>query len=346
MSATAPPLPESIVTGLPDHPPLDPMLSETTEVRFSSSHHAIGLTLRVDTNDARIHRAALESFGPVLERVDGPDATVRLFTHHVQETVDWRPHQPLVRNFGQLVTVVSSRASALTIDLATGTAMGFISEEAASHPEFVRSAFVQSAFLQVAQGQSLAAIHTACVWRDGRTLLVRGLSGAGKSTLCYAALRRGWSLVAEDVVFIRTRPGADLARLRADDIEAHGLPWILHLLPDARTLFPELADEPAFERPDGDYKIGVHVEQRFPGQARPSAPSGSLVFVTRGTRGVANLREATRGEALRQLRETVILDEAAVAERTGLWEAFLEQPAWVLETGDDPGESVALLDGV
>ena len=106
MSATAPPLPESIATGLPDHPPLDPTLSETTEVRFSSSHQAIGLTLRVDTNDARIHRAALESFGPVLERVDGPDATVRLFTHHVQETVDWRPHQPLVRNFGQLVTVV------------------------------------------------------------------------------------------------------------------------------------------------------------------------------------------------------------------------------------------------
>jgi hypothetical protein len=46
------------------------------------------------------------------------------------------------------------------------------------------------------------------------------------------------------------------------------------------------------------------------------------------------------------LRETVILDEEAVAERTGLWHAFLEHPAYLLETGADPDASAALLDGV
>jgi hypothetical protein len=329
---------------VPDHPPHDPTLAATTEARYSSSHRAIGLSLRVDTNDERVQRAALESFGPGLERIERPDALIQIFTHHIVEAPDWRPCQPVVRRFGQYATIVASRASAMTIDISTGTSMGFISDQAASQAEFVRSSFVQSAFLQVAHEQALVAIHTACLWRAGRSILVRGLSGAGKSTLCYAALRSGWSLVAEDVVFIRTRPGADLTRLRHNDIEAHGLPYILHLLPDARALFPELAGEPVVERPDGDFKICVHVEQRFPGQARPSAPIGPLYFVTRGTAGSPSLRNVTRTEALTLLRESVIMDEAVIAERTGLWDAFLEQPAYVLETGDDPDESASLLE--
>lgn len=328
---------------LPEHPPRDPMMT-TTPICFESRHAGVGVRSRVLTNDARIHAAAIEGLGPDPADDVEPEVTIRLFVHHLLEEEGWRPRQPVVRRHGPVFVVTSSRASSLAGHYLAGDAAGFVSDEAASHRDFLRSCFLQSAHLQFAQDRALVAIHTACLWRDGRSVLVRGLSGAGKSTLCYAALRCGWSLVAEDVVFITARAEARLP-LRPDDIAVHGLPWTLHLLPDARQLFPELAGEPAFERPDGDLKIGVIVHERFPGQARPDAPLGPLVFVARGA-GAPRLRQIDADEALPLLHDTVILDEREVAERTGLWDAFLAQPAWLLETGDEPDASAALLETV
>lgn len=327
-----------------EHPPEDPTMS-TTPVSFSSTHWAIGLSLRVESNDQRVHQAALESFGPVIE-LDETDAVIRLLVHHVDEEPGWTASQPLVRVHSGLFSISASRASTAMGDLRSRTASGFVSETVASNPDFLRAAFLQSAFLQFAQGGSLAAIHTACLAHgDGDiSVMLRGESGAGKSTLCYALLRRGWSLVAEDVVFVRTTRDIGTGRVQPEDIELHGLPWSLHLLPDAPFLFPELRGLPMFERPNGELKIGVDVAARFPGQARSVAPLGRLVFLRRSLSGHAVIAPITRDDAQTLLHATAIIDEAQISARHGLWDAFLHTDALLLETGNDPDENAALLE--
>jgi hypothetical protein len=51
-------------------------------------------------------------------------------------------------------------------------------------------------------------------------------------------------------------------------------------------------------------------------------------------------------EALERLARTAIYDESIVARERGLWEAFLELPVFLLETGADPRASAVLLDDV
>ncbi|HEX7814050.1 serine kinase [Dyella sp.] len=59
-------------------------------------------------------------------------------------------------------------------------------------------------FVLAARGMGLVPLHGACVGRDGRGVLLLGASGAGKSTLTLNCLLRGWDVIAEDAVFVRT----------------------------------------------------------------------------------------------------------------------------------------------
>ena len=234
--------PDAAITSSADRPEFpqdDPTLARTS-VTHSSVHRALGLLLRVESNDHRIHQVAVASFGPVLHVTDGatPDACIRLFVHHVDEEPGFRPRQPLIRSWGGAFTIAASRSSVMSGDVNRGTAMGFVSETIVANADYLRSAFIQTAFLQIAQARSIVAVHSACLARDGRALILRGDSGSGKSTLAYAALRRGYSLVAEDVIFLRSRSDQFEGVIRPDDIEVHGMPWTLHLLPEAGQLFP------------------------------------------------------------------------------------------------------------
>jgi hypothetical protein len=328
-----------------EHPAGNPDLS-ATPVLYRSYHRALGLTLSYETNDERIHCAVLASFGPRVEVTGTPDVRIRLFVQHVDEQPGWVPRQPLVRVHSGIVTVTAGRATAIAGSIETGDATGFISESAASHEEFLRTALVQSIVLQMAQARSIVPVHAACLGRDGRSILVRGLSSAGKSTLCYAALKRGYALVAEDVVFLRTREPLCDRRLTPAEVEVHGVPWSLHLLPDAAVLFPELLNTPVQGRVNGERKLTVAVEERFPGQTQAVAALGPHVFVTRAGGGEPRLTRLGRDDAITRFQETAIMHEARIARDHGLWDAFLHFPAYLLESGDDPYANAALLDGV
>ena len=333
-----------------DHPLADPTLA-LTAITHSSWHTALGLRLRYDTNDPTIHAAVLESFGPS-EADPGANATfdahVQLFLQHVDEAPDFRPRQPVTRSIGPLFTMAASRASVVGGDADSGRAFGFVSPTVVSYRDYLRATFVQAAFFQIAQRRSLVAVHAACLWKDGRAIMVRGDSGAGKSTLCYAALCSGWSLVAEDVVYLRTRRAHAAGPVDPADVDVFGLPWTLHLLPDAVRLFPELRSQPQFERPDGRIKLGVQVAQLFPGQTQHQTPLCPIVFVDRGGRGVQtpSLCRLGRDEARARLSATAIHYEQAAERDFGVWDAFLTQPCYVLTTCGDPLRNAAELERV
>lgn len=53
-------------------------------------------------------------------------------------------------------------------------------------------------------------LHAGAIQRGGRAVLVLGDSGAGKSTLVLGALQDGWSVLADDLVLVRSGPSGAL----------------------------------------------------------------------------------------------------------------------------------------
>jgi hypothetical protein len=230
-------------------------------------------------------------------------------------------------------------------DSAARFAFGFVSEQVAGHAALLRDGFVMAMVYGLLAPRFLTVVHAAGLARDGRAAQLRGDSGAGKTTLTYAALQNGYALLSEDSLYVQA-PSPVPERLVAAELSVVGLPWTLNLLPDAQRLFPELSNLEPLERLSGERKLCVNVVERFPGQAREAAHMGPVVFVVRGAGTMPRLSTLGRVEALERLARTAIYDESIVARERGLWEAFLELPVFLLETGADPRASAVLLDDV
>jgi hypothetical protein len=330
-----------------DHPRHDPTLARA-EVTHHARHRVLGHQVRVESNDARVIESVRVVFGPRLldaEHDAAIDVVARVLVHESAEDAGFAPRQPLIRRQGALFSVTASRASAVAGDSTAGFAFGFISEQVADHTALLRDGFVLATVYCLLAPRFLTVVHAAGLARGGRAVQLRGESGAGKTTLTYAALRHGFALLSEDALYIQT-PSPAPTRIAAADLTLVGLPWTLNLLPDAPRLFPELSDLEPLERLSGERKLCVNVTERFPDQAQEHAPLGPLVFVARGDRSEPRLATLGRTEALARLARTAIFDESVVARERGLWDAFLELPVFLIETGADPGASVLLLDAV
>src|SRR6185369_6548608 len=135
----------------------------------------------------------------------------------------------------------------------------------------VRYTFIESMALSLlARSRGYFVLHAAGVVRGERGMALMGPAGAGKSTLTMACARRGFGVFAEDAIFVRVRPVG---------LEWWGMPWVQRLLPDARTLFPELAGLPDRTRPNGESKIDVELDTLYPGRAVPCAAPGLIVLL-------------------------------------------------------------------
>lgn len=328
-----------------EHPRDDPTLA-LVAAHITVRRRVLGYPVRIETNDARVVESLGTAFGPGLPAEPATDdAVVRVLTHAVAEEPGFSPRQPLIRRQGELFSIVAGRATAVSGDARSGFAFGFVSDEAATHEAFLREGVVMGAAFCLLAPRFVTVVHAGCVARDGRALLLRGDSGAGKTTLTYAAVRRGYQLLAEDATYVldaragATGPLSNALRLR-------GVPWSMHLLSDARELFPELADEPVRERLSGERKLRVDIAARFPGRAAEEAALGPTVFVARGPGGSPRLTKLPRADALARLDATAIYEERLVARERGLWDAFLARPAYLLETGDDPEANAAMLDEI
>ena len=138
-------------------------------------------------------------------------------------------------------------------------------------------------------------LHAAGVVRGDRGIALLGPAGAGKSTLAMACARRGFGVFAEDAVFVRVRPVG---------LELWGMPWVQRLLPDARTLFPELAGLPDRARPNGESKIEVDLDDIHPGRAVPCAAPGPIVLLSRDDGGPTRIEPVATRSSPRPSRST------------------------------------------
>jgi hypothetical protein len=251
-----------------------------------------GEPLRFQTNDARLLEAADEAFGRFPACLPGaPDPLdIRLFVEepHYPEQ-DGIPFKPVHRTMGHLLYFQFGANNTAVLDLRQGFAFGFVSPSVAQDRVFVRLNFIETMSQAAASlSRNFSHIHAACVIKDGISVLLQAHNGTGKSTLTYACARRGYQVLTEDMVQVKVRPGG---------VELWGLPWRLHLLPDAKRFFPELAGLEPIQF-NNDSKLEVDLEALLPGSPVIHAAPGLAVLVVRGTPGPTRLEPISFMQAL------------------------------------------------
>jgi hypothetical protein len=168
---------------------------------------------------------------------------------------------------------------------------------------------------------------------SGRAALLVGRSTAGKSTLCYACARAGFSLLAEDVVYVSMRGQPRL----------WGNPWSIHLLPDAPRLFPELADLPESIQANGKRKLRVDLAELGAAQPHVQADRAIVCLIDRHggpSSALTPIEPRAASAALSHNREPGFDLHAQAGD---VVELIVAQGAYQLELGNDLAATVELL---
>lgn len=242
--------------------------------------------LEFRTNDPRLMAAAEVAFGRFAVPASGTPLVVRLVLDASSPAAANPPDldaRHLVHDqAGALFTILLGTANRAAVDAADGVGFGVVSEALAASPDLLRYAFIESmALSMLSRSRGYVPIHASCIVRDGVGYLLHAPAGTGKSTLAMAAARRGFGLLAEDVVFIRRTDGLD----GHGPIELWGAPWTQRLMPDVTSFFPELDGLPARVQANGEHKFEVDIDRHLPGSATPRATAGPVVTLARGTGG-------------------------------------------------------------
>lgn len=291
-------------------------------------------SLRVITNSPAVLAAADTSFGRFASVRPGgqADFTFRFFERNLPaETAG--PGRPVYRAAGSLVSQTLDRRALLVADRARGAATGFFAPGVLADPAFFRWHFLEFAYFVMLQPRGLLGVHGAALVKNRQAVLLRARSGGGKTTLAYAATRRGYRALAEDVVWL--------------DFERDcwwGLPWSFHLLPDARQLFPELVRYEPVLQTSGELKLEVDLEALRPGSTAVCARPGPVVLVERAAGGRSRLEELDPAAAKAEWQAGVAGGELDFPDYDRRIEALLRRHrTYRLYFGDDIDAAVELL---
>lgn len=171
-------------------------------------------------------------------------------------------------------------------------------------------------------------LHAAAVVRDGAALLLVGPSGAGKSTLALAAADAGLAVMAEDIVFLQSRPHirvwgmTGFVRVRAPDPAKHADPIRQHVR--------------------GDDKMRVPLDHD---SARPAMPVADriIICVLGDRRAAPALERITGPEAMAAIDFDTAGFHVFASSIRPVMQRLTESGAWRLHTGPCAVASIPLL---
>jgi hypothetical protein len=240
---------------------------------------------------------------------------------------------PILRCEGPYLYQASGRDSVLVADREAGAAFGYLSPSTVADGRGLRWYWLWPGVTYLLECRGFVGVHAAAVARQGRGVLLRGRSGQGKTTLAFAAARRGFQAVTEDVLWIDTG-GATW----------WGAPWTFHLLPDARALFPELAGLPLARQPNGEDKVVVELEALRRGSTTPAAAAGPVVLLQRAAGARSRLEDLDAASAHRDWLAGCAAHEREVPGYDDAVADLLRDGCLRLRLGDDLEAAVDLLE--
>jgi hypothetical protein len=305
----------------------------------------MGEQVWVESNHPAVMQAAQEAFGrfPPAAQPGGPPLLIRLFIEAPPgggspgfERERPQLSQPRYHSEGHLFSIHLGAHNLAVADARQGFAFGYLTPEVAGVLPFLRVTFLEAlALAMLGPARGYVAIHAAGVVKNGAALLLHAPAGTGKSTLAYACARRGFQILAEDAVHLST--SAQPPRL-------YGLPWQLRLLPDAGRFFPELAGLRPNLQINGEWKLEIDLEARFPGAAITCAAPAHLVLLERSPDGSpTRLEPLPRAEARACFSLLWPWNSGWSAAMEAAGAGLLERPVYRLRMNGSPDQAAEAL---
>ena len=178
------------------------------------------------------------------------------------------------RGLRHLVFATFGIEEVFAFDLLRRRVVGAISPRTASDSSFWNTQLLPIMVGVMGTTVGVVPLHSACLDRDGKGLLIAGLSGAGKSTLSVALAQREFSLVSDDWTYV-SKDG------NKDSLIASGLSVPVKLLPDAVEHFAELKACTPKESLNGELAFEVDATKVFRSQVKSISRPHWLIFLER-----------------------------------------------------------------
>jgi hypothetical protein len=318
---------------------LDPF-GERKRSRWRRTFAVLGCRLEVAADDRRLMSLASMAFGGLPDdaprgRMPRLHLEIRLASGG-ESQARRSPAAVRTSSVGGLLCGAMSAHDFAIICPREALAWVSISEALLSQPYFARYELLEFAiYTLAARVRRLVPLHGACIAMGKRAVLMLGDSGAGKSTLAWQALAQGFSLLAEDAVFVA--PG---------ELRATGMPNYLHLLPASLRFIPagrgreKLRAAPIIRRRSGARKHEIDLRKGWRGAMTTDAKLVAVVSLSK--------RRASNGALLRPLdpgrvRALLAGHQPYAAGQPG-WREFLDRmqavPLVELRRGPEPADAV------
>jgi hypothetical protein len=311
------------------------------QCKYEQYFGLMGETLLFQTNSFSLMEAAIAAFDrfPLPEPISDHPLVVRLFVREgVSEFLSSNDSYPdPIFNTQQHIFSITVGSDSLGIaDLKQGFACGYINPQIADDQSFVRYTFIEGLSLSMlSMHRGYVPIHAACVIKNGIAVIIQASSGTGKSTIAYTCLKRGYQILAEDVVHLKV--GGDKPQL-------WGSPWNLHLLPDTQEIFPELSGQKPRLQMNGEWKIELNVENLYPNSTVVCADLGVVVILRRGQPGTSQLIPLDAMEASDEFEILWPWDSGWTETHEQAIMGLISKGVYILEMSGPPDEAVDLLD--
>ncbi|HYK91824.1 MAG TPA: hypothetical protein VE398_23870 [Acidobacteriota bacterium] len=314
-------------------------LGRATQADLAEDFAPLGIRLRFETNSPRMLEYCRDAFGrngfPGL-RSQIPQFVIRLLVDpSFTEVPPWP--EPVFRGQEAFFYVCVGSQNTALADLRRRYAFGFISPGMAEDADVVRRAFIECLTYTMAThgpGATRTYVHASGVVKGNAGLIFSGPRESGKTTLAYACARRGFQILADDVVYLDEQ---------ADGLTAWGLPRRLRFLPDCDRLFPELRRVAGERESSQRDAIEIDVEQYLPGHTRTCCEPAALFFLERSA-GPLSCDTLEPDRALRLLARDLIQDVPETMEKhRHAWLRLALKGAYILRYGGEDLNSVVEL---
>ncbi|CAA0102378.1 Uncharacterised protein [BD1-7 clade bacterium] len=213
-----------------------------------------GLNFRFEVTDPSIESLFFLAFPSAkkLSIIDGGEQPIFGVCIDVQVPEISYTREAFCYQFSGDTYVAENRYGSVVVGLQTNSAEARVSRLMLDDTDYFISQVLHFiGFLFLCWNQRIP-VHAAAVNKEGHTLLLIGQSGIGKSSLTYACWKQGWNILSEDTTFLHL----------ADGIQIWGNPLAIHLLPESQELFPELANIPVIDLPNGKKKRRIPLLQQ------------------------------------------------------------------------------------
>ncbi|MGO8776919.1 MAG: HPr kinase/phosphorylase [Terracidiphilus sp.] len=290
------------------------------DLPYRKSIYPLGYSVEIVTNEPAVLAAAEQSFGHVRSSRQTTPLQIRVGVTHQERAI--LPPEPERHAFAHLFSLVADAHNQSLLDLNTGQNFTWITRTTLENCLYFRTNFLEKAVYLLLGASVVTDLHAACVSRNDRGILLCGRSGAGKSTLAYACARQGWTYTSDDTSYLinsavnpRVIGHCHRARFR----------------PEARSLFPELADRAITPRMECKPSIEVPIADLPVGSATPEAEIHAIVFLDRHPDGVCRFLRLRRGTATERMRHELYSTGEIRARHEETLEIFSDIPAFELQ---------------